>query len=110
MIEEVGSVAYRLALLDESKVHNVFHASLLKKKEVTFPPSQPHYVLSLKTRGPIIEPLHILNYCYVKKGTKFFIEALVQWKYLALEDATWKDTEQLQQQFSSINHADKANL
>jgi hypothetical protein len=110
VIGEVGSVAYRLALPEESKVHNVFHVSLLKKKagdvsniSTTLPPFS-------EDTGPIIEPLHILNYRYVKKGTKFFTEALVQWKHLALEDATWEDMEQLQQQFSSINLADKANL
>jgi hypothetical protein len=88
VLAEVGPVAYRLALPEESKVHNVFHVSLLKKKlgdisniSTTLPPFS-------EDTGPIIEPLHILDYRWVKKGSKFFTEALIQWKHLAPEDAT----------------------
>jgi hypothetical protein len=104
----VGPVAYRLALPMESKVHNVFHVSLLKKKfgnDTSISPTLPPFS---KDTGPIIEPLQILDYRWVKRGTKFVTEALVQWKHLALEDATWEDPDQLQQQFSSIHLADKA--
>ena len=31
MLERIGSVAYRLALLSRTRSHNVFHVSLLKK-------------------------------------------------------------------------------
>jgi len=107
---EIGPVAYRLALPRESKVHPVFHVSLLKKRygddtsiSATLPPFS-------EDAGPLIEPLQILDYRWVKKGTKFATEALVQWKHLAPEDATWEDPDALQQQFSSINLADKAAL
>jgi hypothetical protein len=81
----------------------VFHVSLLKKKLgdiVDTPKPLPPFS---EDTGPIIEPLHILDYCWVKQGRKFSTEALVQWMHLTLEDATWEDTEQLQQQYSNID-------
>jgi hypothetical protein len=103
VLEEVGAVAYRLALPDDSKVHLVFHVSLLKRKigdshttSSTLPPFS-------EDNNPIIEPLHFLDFRWVKRGAKFATKALIQWKYLAPEDATWKEVEQLQQQFPLVN-------
>ena len=58
----------------------------------------------------MLEPLCILDYKWVKRGTKLYTEALVQWKNMAAEDATWEDVEQLQQQFPAINLGDKVPL
>jgi hypothetical protein len=107
---EIGPVAYRLALPVESKVHNVFHVLLLKKRygdDTSISPTLPPFS---EDTGPLIEPLQILDYRWVKKGTKFATEALVQWKHLDLEEATWEDPDQLEQQFSSIHLADKVAL
>jgi hypothetical protein len=32
-----------------------------------------------------------MDYHWVKRGKKFVIEALVQWKHLLAEDATWEE-------------------
>jgi hypothetical protein len=107
---DVSLVAYQLALPVESKVHTVFHVSLLRKKigdDSLISPTLPPFSEDI---SPIIEPLQILDYHWVKKGAKFVTEALVQWKHLALEDATWEDTGQLKQQFSPIHIAEKVPL
>ena len=45
MIEKVGPVANRLALpLELEKIHNVFHASMLRRYR-----SDPSYIVSLET-------------------------------------------------------------
>ena len=46
----------------------------------------------------------------MKRGTKLYTKALVQWKNMAAEDVTWEDVEQLQQQFPAINLGDKVPL
>ena len=56
----------------------------------------------------MLEPLYILDYKWVKGGTKLYTEALVQWKNMVAKDATWEDVEQLQQQFLVINLGDKS--
>jgi hypothetical protein len=105
--EKIGPVAYRLALPAESKIHNVFHVSLLKRKHGEDPSISSTLPPYSDDTGPLIEPLQILDYRWVKRGSKFVPEALVQWKHLALEDATWEDTDHLQQQCSTIHLADK---
>jgi hypothetical protein len=88
----------------------MFHVSLLKKKigdDASRSPTLPPFS---EDSGPLIEPLQILDYRWIKKWSKFSTKALVQWKHLTVEDATWEDTEQLKQQFSSLNLADKVPL
>ena len=107
---KVGAIAYCLALPVDSKIHPMFHVSLLKRKvgdtsnltKILPPYSEEH--------GPMLEPLCILDYKWVKRGTKLYTKALVQWKNMAAEDVTWEDVEQLQQQFPAINLRDKVPL
>ncbi|XP_075659320.1 uncharacterized protein LOC142629246 [Castanea sativa] len=106
---KVGVAAYRLALPVDSKIHHVFHVSLLKRKvgdTSNVPSILPPYT---EEHRPMLEPLCIWDYKWVKQGTKLYTEALVQWKNMAAEDATWEDVEQLQQQFLAINLGDKNN-
>ena len=107
MIVEVGVVAYRLALPVESKVHPVFHVSLLKWKVGDMTQASSTLPPFSEDNCPKLEPLHILNYRWVKRGSKFVTEALVQWKLLPPKDATWEGAKQLQQQFPHINLGDK---
>ena len=79
-----------------------FHFSVFSNKQY---PNKP-----LKEHGPMLEPLYILDYKWVKGGTKLYTEALVQWKNMVAKDATWEDVEQLQQQFLVINLGDKVPL
>jgi hypothetical protein len=109
IVAVVGPVAYRLALPTDSKVHPVFHVSLLKRKLGNMVETTQTLPPFAEDIGPLIEPLHILDYRWIKKGKKLVPEALIQWKNLSPEDATWEETEQIQQQFPHINLADKVH-
>ena len=96
VIQKVGEVAYELELLEESKIHNVFHVSSLKKTlgqhiapSTELPPLYDEGLLVL-----ILE--QILQVRERKLRNKVIREYLVKWKELSMEDATWEGEQVLQ--------------
>lgn len=79
--EKLGNVAYRLKLPEGSRIHPVFHVSLLKKwvgdegiVSVELPPLREDGLLSLI-------PEKVLRFRDVKHGSKLFTEILVKWQH-----------------------------
>ena len=87
MIQKIRVVACKLQLPTRACIHPVFHISLLKKfigertlSSTKLPP--------ITDEGAIIlEPQHILDTHWIKKGKKFEEEHLVQWKHLPAQEA-----------------------
>jgi len=108
--EQIGTVAYRLKLPTQARIHPAFHVSLLKKKigdetvdTIDLPP--------MTAAGEmLIEPEAILDTCWIKKGSRFVEEILVKWKHLQTDDATWEDDVALQERFTNLNLEDKVPL
>jgi hypothetical protein len=107
ILERVGAVAYKLALPDSARIHPVFHVSLLKKKigdvsriSSDLPPFSDDSI-------PALTPMGIRDFRWVKHGAKYVTEALVHWKNLPPEDATWEEVECLRQQFPDFDLEDK---
>ena len=105
--QRIGKVAYKLNLPEGSKIHPIFHVSLLKKK--LGEPNNTTVELPLTDdEGEIVlEPEGILDTHWVKKGSRIFEESLVKWKRLPLDDATWEDTKMLRDRFINVNLEDK---
>ena len=57
-----------------------------------------------------MEPEAILNTRWVKKGSSFVEESLVQWKKLPKEDATWENTQELRNKYINLNLEDNVRL
>ena len=96
IVRRVGQVAYELELPSESKIHNVFHVSCLKKalgqhvtSSVELPPLDDEGRLDLVPEG-------LLDWRERKLRNKVIREYLVRWKDLPLEDATWEGESILQ--------------
>ena len=85
--KKVGVVAYKFKLPKGTRLHSIFHVSLLKKKvgdktmtSLELPP--------IVDDGTIVVELEdILDTCWVKRGAKFFEESLIKWRRLVVEDA-----------------------
>ena len=89
VIEAIGKVAYRLQLPPETKIHDVFHCSLLKpfhgQLEATSPVPLPD---QFHNDQPIITPAAIVDY---RKTPSEAWEVLVQWHGLSPDDTSWED-------------------
>lgn len=94
--ERWGAVAYELELPSNSKVHNVFHVSRLKK-------ALGHNIVASTQLPPLDEggqlvliPEEIFDSKERSLRKRTIREYLVKWKNLPLEDATWENDEILQ--------------
>ena len=85
VLEKCGPVAYKLQLPANSRIHPIFHVSLLKPYHTTAEQAAP-----LHTDLPpvaddgvvILEPQSILDTRWIKLGGHLVEESLVNWKHL----------------------------
>ena len=92
----MGEVAYELEFPADSKVHNIFHVSCLKK-------ALGHHVVPfvvlppLDDEGNLILILEAISYFREKQlRSRVIREYLIKWKDLPIEDATWESEEIMQ--------------
>ena len=107
IVEHIGSVAYRLQLPEGSRIHLVFHCSLLRPHHGPFElPTSPLPPDTLHNH-PILEPLAILDSRMDLSTDPLTRFVLVQWVGLALEDSTWEKWDEV----CNIHHLeDKVNF
>ena len=83
-------MAYELELLEESKIHNVFHVSNLKKTVGQhIPPSNELPRLDDEGLLVLIQET-ILQVRERKLKNRVIPEYSIQWKVLPIDDATWE--------------------
>ena len=112
IVERIGPVAYRLDLLEElSRVHNVFHISMLRKY--------------------ILDPSHVLETPEIELSDDLsYVEQLVQilgreekelrnktislvkvlWRNHLVEEATWEREDQMRSQYPHLFHDTNTNF
>jgi hypothetical protein len=107
IIEKVGEVAYRLQLPDYSKIHPVFHVSLLKKavgdydvhgtlpKDLEVNTEDEHY------------PEKVLGARLTRKDGSVIPQSLIKWRGRTMDDVTWEDNDILRGQFPDFILEDK---
>ena len=99
VLEKIGTVAYRLKLPSQSRVHPVFHVSLLKKHVGTTPivaGSLPEFDQNDIT--PLV-PYKVLQRRQIKRADKLVTQWLIHWKGLESYEASWEDAEFVRSQF-----------
>nr|KYP52238.1 hypothetical protein KK1_025842 [Cajanus cajan] len=89
ILARIGTVAYQLDLPDESKIHTIFHFSLLKRHRGPAPDTTP-IPLEAFNHQPIIRPLEILATRMENSTDPPTTMVLVQWFGLSLEDTSWE--------------------
>jgi len=103
IVGKMGKVAYQLELPQGSKVHPVFHVSLLRKQWGSTNPASSTALPEVSQDIPELIPQAILDF----KGQDNKREVLVHWRGHSPADATWENVQIMQQQFPEFDLGDK---
>lgn len=103
-------MAYELKLPASSKVHPIFHVSLLRPAHGQIPSSTPAPLPITSDWEITLSPTAVLAHRWVKEGGVPVLELLVQWENRPLEEASWESYDLLAGQFPSFRLEDKASF
>ncbi|GAU10042.1 hypothetical protein TSUD_272800 [Trifolium subterraneum] len=110
IVARVGAVAYKLQLPPRSKIHHVFHISLLKRVIGDYQvQGELPKELEMTTDNDIY-PEQVVGTRVVLQGGTQVHQSLIQWKIKSMEDVTWEDTEVIRGQFPEFCLEDKTFL
>lgn len=98
-------MAHKLDLPESSRIHPVFHCSLLKPyTPSTTPPEVPLSLpASSEDHQPLIFPLAILDTKWTQSEEESELLVLVQWAGLLPEDTSWEPWTQLKTDYNLEN-------
>lgn len=102
VIQKIGPVAYKLDLPASSRIHPVFHCSLLRPYHPHSPSQETPATLpaSAEDNYPLITPLTILDTKWQDSGNEKKLMVLVQWAGLLPEDTSWESWATLKETYN----------
>ncbi|KAJ7949788.1 Ty3/gypsy retrotransposon protein [Quillaja saponaria] len=106
VIRQVGKVAYELELPSDSRLHPIFHVSLLRPARGQFPASPPP--LPISKDGELLLFAQVQSHRWVLDGGIPTLELLIEWKDRPMEEASWENYDLLQGQFPTFRLEDKS--
>ncbi|WVZ19621.1 hypothetical protein V8G54_006943 [Vigna mungo] len=105
--ERIGPVAYKLDLPAHSRIHSVFHVSLLKCAVQPTTPVQP--LPSALTEDLMLEvyPEELLD---VRTSSRGDLEVLLKWQHLPSIENSWESATTINTEFPAFHLEDKVKL
>jgi len=107
VLQRIGYVAYKLCLPESSKIHPVFHVSLLKKAVGDY---DCKAILPVELEDVSTEelfPIAKLGERVTEKQGMKTTQVLIQWTGQPAEQATWEDMTLIRSQFPEFRLEDK---
>ncbi|GAU25313.1 hypothetical protein TSUD_375770, partial [Trifolium subterraneum] len=98
---------YKLKLPSGSKVHPVFHVSLLKKAVGNYSEEEELPELLVEDQMENYEPMFVVASRKIRQNGEEVRQVLIQWKGQTVEEATWEDVVMMKSQFPGFNLEDK---
>lgn len=95
ILQRIGSVAYKLELPADTKIHPVFHVSLLK---ASFGPPG-HSTGDLSKLYPDVDIALLPESVEAQRNWNGLEQVLIKWDGKPIEEATWENVEEIQIQF-----------
>nr|GFB98585.1 putative reverse transcriptase domain-containing protein [Tanacetum cinerariifolium] len=104
VIERVGSVAYKLELLEElSRVHNTFHVSNLKKYYANEPLAVPLDGLHFDDKLQFMEePIEIIDRKVKRLRNSRVLIVKVRWNFRGGPEFTWEREDQFKKKYPHL--------
>ncbi|KAL0420985.1 UNVERIFIED_CONTAM: Transposon Ty3-G Gag-Pol polyprotein [Sesamum latifolium] len=102
VLERIGMVAYRLELPPSSKIHPVFHVSLLKKK-IGFKYFPSVSLPDFEDEVFKVYPTAILARRLVPRNNVGVPQVLIQWSHGSPDQATWEDYKDMAAKFPGFD-------
>ncbi|KDP40452.1 hypothetical protein JCGZ_03952 [Jatropha curcas] len=103
VLQRIGAVAYKLELPVSSKIHPVFHVSLLKK-QVGVKNLVQHQLPHLDEGGELVPHSEAILDSRVRRKKQ---EVLIQWQGQFPVEATWEELSKIKQKFLEASLVDK---
>nr|GEW51010.1 reverse transcriptase [Tanacetum cinerariifolium] len=109
-VEKIGKVAYRLDLPVGSRIHPVFHVSLLRPSQGDPIPSTFPLPDKFIDEIPVLQPEEILDRRTIHKHGVPNHQVLVKWKGRDLSESTWETAEEIAIPSEMSNLEDKVHI
>ena len=97
--DRIGEVAYKLQLPEDSRIHPVFHCSLLRPHHGPPPSVSTPWPLQIVSQRPVPQPLCILDSKLDTSTSPPTQLVLTQWAGQPPEDTTWEPWSELQETY-----------
>lgn len=107
VLERIGKVAYRLALPPTSKIHPLFHVSILKPFSGSGHEGDANLPEEAHEGHPVEQPLAICDSRIILQNGVPTCQVLVQWSGSSPEEATWEWLSEFQATYPSYHLEDK---
>ncbi|KAK8918580.1 hypothetical protein KSP39_PZI021790 [Platanthera zijinensis] len=101
--EKIGTVAYKLQLPEDAKIHPTFHISQLKEHKGAPPLTTVALPETVNEEGNLlVEPMAVLARRIIPKNGRVATQLLIHWTNSSRDDATWEDLEVLRNRFPNF--------
>lgn len=108
ILAKIGSVAYHLDLHATTRIHSVFHVSLLNKCHGDCTAETIPLPLLTMPEGPIIQPVEVEAVRWAPLGDQLVAQALIRWD--GVTPASWEYVDELAQLYPSFDLVGKVNF